>query len=155
MDRYDRTTDLDEHMNVYIMHMSLYTSDTAVLCGVFLTSLKEGPLSWLTRLPPNSIDCFKTLVSKFGTQLVTSQPHHLTFFTLVNIFQEKGESLRLFMERFGKIALNIQNLSPYVVMHHMITSLRPGSFVDSLCMEPTANLDELRQNSIKFVQLEE
>jgi len=110
MDRYDGTTDPDEHMGVYTTHMSLYTSDNVVLCWMFPTSLKEGVLSWFTRLPPNSIDYFETLVSKFGTQFATSQPHHLTSIALVYIRQEKGESLRLFVERFSKVTLNIRNL---------------------------------------------
>jgi len=40
-DRYDGLAEVDEHMDVYITHMSLYTSDDAVLCRVFPTSLKE------------------------------------------------------------------------------------------------------------------
>jgi len=31
-DRYDGTTDLDEHMNAYATHMSLYNTDNATLC---------------------------------------------------------------------------------------------------------------------------
>jgi len=44
-DRYDGTTDLDEHVDAYTTHMSLYTTDNAVLCRVFPTSLKGGALS--------------------------------------------------------------------------------------------------------------
>jgi len=89
-------------------------------------------------------DCFDTLVEKFGAQFVNSRPHHLTSIALVNIRQEKGESLRTFMERFGKVALSIRNLNPEVTMHHMITTLKLGPFADSLCKKPTTNLDELR-----------
>ena len=91
-DRYDGTTDPNEHMDVYTMHMSLYTSEDAVLYWVFPTLLKGGTLSWFTKLPPNSIHSFTTLVSKFETQFATSRPHHLTSITLVGICQEKGES---------------------------------------------------------------
>jgi len=66
-DRYDGSTDPDEHMDAYATHMSLYTSDDAVLCRVFPTSLKGATLSWFTKLPPNSIDSFATLVVKFET----------------------------------------------------------------------------------------
>jgi len=59
------------------------------------------------------------------------------------------------MERFGRVALSIRNLSPEVSMHHMITALRPGPFANSLCKKPTVSLDELRQHATKFMQMEE
>jgi len=52
--------------------------------------------------------------------------------------------MRLFMERFEKVALNIQNLSPDVAMHLMVTAFWSGPFGDRLCMEQAANLHELR-----------
>jgi len=94
-------------------------------------------------------------VSKFETKFATSQPHYLTSIALVGIRQEKGEPLRKFIDRFGKVAMSIRNLSLKVVMHHMLTTLRPRSFADNLCMQPTANLDELRRRAAKFMQLEE
>jgi len=72
----------------------------------------------------------------------------------VNIRQEKGESLRMFMERFNRGTLNIQNPSLNVALHHMVIALRPESFADSLCKKLTSNLDELRQRAAKFMQLE-
>ena len=40
-------------------------------------------------------------------------------------------------------------------MHHPITALKPGPFVDSLCKKPVNNLDELRTRTTKFMQMEE
>jgi len=37
----------------------------------------------------------------------------------------------------------------------MLTALRPGPFADSLCIQPTASLDELRKKAAKYMQLEE
>ena len=106
-DQYDGSTDPDEHMDAYTTHMSLYTSDDVVLCRVFSTSLKGATLSWFNKLPPNSIDSFTTLVMKFETQFATSRPHHLTSIALIGIHQEKGESLRTFVDRFSKVAMSI------------------------------------------------
>jgi len=142
-------------MEAYTIHMSLYISDEAVLCRVFPTSLKGATFSWLTKLPPNSIDSFATLVAKFETQFATSRPHHLTSIALVGIRQENGESLRTFVDRFSKVAMSIRNLIPDVAMHHMLTTLRPGPFADNLCMQPTDSLDELRKRAAKYMQLEE
>ncbi|XP_068476914.1 uncharacterized protein [Phaseolus vulgaris] len=119
--------------------MCLYTSDDAVLCRVFPTSLYGATLSWFTKLSPNS----------------TSRLRHLTSIALVGIRQEKGESLRTFVDRFSKVAMSIQNLSSDVAMHHMLTTLRPGPFADNLCMQPADSLDELRKRVAKYMQLEE
>ena len=73
----------------------------------------------------------------------------------MNIRKEKGESLREFMERFGKISLNISNLNPKVALHHLITALKPGPFVDSLCKKLVSNLDELQTKATKFMQMKE
>jgi len=122
---------------------------------VFPTSLKGASLSWFTKLPPNFIDSFTTLVSKFKAQFATSRAHHLTFIALVGIRQDKGESLRTFVDRFKRVAMSIQNLSPDVAIHHMLTALRPGLFADNLSMQSTTSLDELRKRAAKFMQLEE
>ena len=155
LDKYDGTTDPDEHVNAYLTQVGLHTTKDALWCQIFPTSLKGAALSWFTRLPAQSIDSFDTLATKFRAQFTTSRPHHLTSIALVNIRQEKSESLRAFMDRFSKMALDIQNLSPEVAMHHMVTALKPGPFSDSLCMQPATTLDELRQRATKYIQLEE
>jgi len=60
----------------------------------------------------------------------------------------------MFVDKFGKVAMSIWNLSPDVAMHHMLIALRPGPFANSLCMQPVASLDELRRRAAKFMQLE-
>jgi len=155
MEKHDGGTNPDEHIAIYTTHISLYTWNDAILSRVFPTTLKGATLSWFIRLPLLSIDCFNTLVKKFRAHFATSRPHHLTSIALVNIWHEKGESLRKVMERFGKVALTIRNLSPEVTMHHMITTLKPRPFVISLCKKPATNLHELRRRSSKFMQMEE
>jgi len=66
MEKYDRSTDPNEHITVYTTQISLYTWNDVILCRVFPTTLKGAALSWFTRLPPLSINCFDTLVQKFG-----------------------------------------------------------------------------------------
>jgi len=94
-------------------------------------------------------------MEKFETQFATSQPHHLTSIALVSVRQEKGESLRTFVDRFNKVAMSIWNLSPDVAMHHMLTTLRLGPFVDNQCIQSPDSLDELRKRVAKYIQLEE
>ncbi|XP_020203216.1 uncharacterized protein LOC109788800 [Cajanus cajan] len=144
IDCYDDTTDLDEHVDLYVTQVNLYTNDDVVLCRVFLTSLKGAALNWYTQLPAKSIDSFDTMVRRFTAQYATSRPHHVTSATLASLWQGDDEPLRAFMERFASISVKIRNLNPEVALHAMLMALKSGPFVDSLCRRAPADMDELR-----------
>jgi len=61
IDRYDGSTDPDEHIDVYTTDIELFTTNEAIMCRVFPNNLKGMALSWFTKLPPYSIDSFKPL----------------------------------------------------------------------------------------------
>ncbi|XP_020235170.1 uncharacterized protein LOC109815012 [Cajanus cajan] len=155
IDKYDGTTDPDEHLDVFLTQVTLSTTDDAALCRIFPASLKGRALSWFTRLPPNSIDSFNTLSSQFTIQFATSRPHSLTSLSLVSLRQDKKESLRTFMDRFNKVALEIRDLNPAVALHHLTTALKPGPFVNSICKKPPSDMNDLRRRADKYMQMEE
>ncbi|XP_020223144.1 uncharacterized protein LOC109805469 [Cajanus cajan] len=155
LDKYDGTTDPDEHVDVFLTQVTLSTTDDAALCRIFPTSLKGRALSWFTRLPANSIDSFSTLASQFTIQFATSRPHQLTSLALVSIRQEKKESLRAFKSRFNKATLEIRDLNPAVALHHLTTALKPGPFANNICKKPPTDMDDLRRRADKYMQMEE
>lgn len=156
IDEYDGTTDPDEHVKVYVAHVSVYSTKDAIFCRAFPTSLKGEAFSWYSELPPMSINCFATLVARFGSRFASSRPDpFILTMALQNIRQEKGEALRTFMERFVKLALKIRNLSPQLAFCCLTIALRPGPFLDSLAMNPTTDLNELRQRAAEYIRLEE
>ena len=63
----------------------------------------------------------------------------------------------MFTEMFDKVTLNIKNLSHIckVALHHMVITLKSGSFTYSLSKKSVANLNELQQRATKFMNLEE
>ena len=152
---YDGSTDPDEHLNIFRTQMTLYTTDRTVWCKVFPTSLREGPLGWFSDLPPNSITSFDALELKFTTQYATSRPHRTSSMSLLNVKQERGESLRTFMNRFSKVCTSIRNLNPEIAMHHLVSAILPGRFTESLIKRPPCDMDELRTRATKFMQIEE
>jgi len=93
-------------------------------------SLWEGPLGWFTGLPANFVTNFKVLETKFTTQYDTSRPHRTSSMSLLNVKQEKGESLRIFMDRFSKVCMGIWNLNPEIAMHHLVSAILPGRFIE-------------------------
>jgi len=144
MNLYDGSTDPYEHLNIFRTQMTLYTIDQTVRCKVFPTLLREGPLRWFTELPPNSVTSFNILETKFTTHYATSIPHCTSSMSLLNVKQEKGESLRAFMDKFKKVCMGIRNLNPDIAMHHLVSVILSGRFTESLIKRPPYNMDELR-----------
>uniref|UniRef100_A0A151UFJ5 Retrotransposon gag domain-containing protein n=1 Tax=Cajanus cajan TaxID=3821 RepID=A0A151UFJ5_CAJCA len=155
LDRYDNTTDPDEHIDLYTTQVNLYTNNDAILCRVFPTSLKGVALNWYTQLSAESIDNFHTLVRQFTAQYATSRPHHVTSAALASLCQGDDESMRAFMERFTNISVKIRNLNPEVALHAMLIALKPGPFIDNLCREAPRDMDELHARGAGYIQIEE
>ncbi|RDY07109.1 hypothetical protein CR513_08814, partial [Mucuna pruriens] len=135
MYKYNGTTNSDEYIDAYVTQ------------GI--------TLNWYTRLPPNSIDLFETLVEKFGAQYAISRPHHLTLVALMNLRQDEDESLHTFTKRFPTVAIKIRNLSLEVALYSMITTLKPVLFSNSLCKKSPTSMDNLRTRASKNIQMEE
>ncbi|XP_020203764.1 uncharacterized protein LOC109789261 [Cajanus cajan] len=155
IEKYDGSTDPEENLNVFLTQATLSTQDNSALCRIFPTSLKGRALSWFTRLPSSSIDSFNELSSQFTLQFATSKPYKTTSLALAGVRQEKKESLRSFIDRFNKVAIEIGDLNPAVAMDRLSTALRPGTFVNSLCKKPPVDMNDVRRRAEKYMQMEE
>ncbi|KAG5149053.1 hypothetical protein JHK82_015934 [Glycine max] len=78
LEHYDETTDLDEHLDVFLTQANLYTNDDAILCRGFPTFLKVATLALCEGLPSRSIDSFDTLVECCSSQYAISRSRRLT-----------------------------------------------------------------------------
>ncbi|XP_020222084.1 uncharacterized protein LOC109804663 [Cajanus cajan] len=129
IDRYNGTTDPDEHIDMYTTQH--------------------------TQLPAESIDSFGTLVRRFTAQYATNRPYHIMLVALASLRQSDDEPLRTFMERFASISVKIRNLNPEVALHAMLMALKPEPFVNSLCREAPRDMDELHARAAGYIQMEE
>lgn len=64
-EKYDGSTDLDDHLRSSVNAMAFYSSSDPVMCRVFSPSLKGETLVWYNTLLPNTVDCFATIQSLF------------------------------------------------------------------------------------------
>ena len=85
LERYDGTTDLDDHVDAFLTQINLFATNDATLCRVFPITLKGAALSWFRSLPERSIDSFDTLVERFNAQYATSRVHQVTSAALANL----------------------------------------------------------------------
>ena len=106
LERYDGTTNPDEHLDAFVTQENLYNNDDLIPC-VFPTSLKGAALTWYSGLPPRSIDSFDIIVKYFCEQYVTNRSHRMTSTALVSLGQVDDKSLKKFMDRFRRIAIQI------------------------------------------------
>lgn len=61
MDKYNGTTDLEEHLRSFVDAMAVYSPNNLVWCWVFSLSLKEEALDCFHFLEPGAIDGFAML----------------------------------------------------------------------------------------------
>ena len=84
-DKYDGTTNPNNHMRVFTHQMMFHAVSDPIWCRVFSTSLTGEALEWFSELPTNSIDYFATLKARFSTQFAPLRPAILMVDNLVNI----------------------------------------------------------------------
>jgi len=155
LDRYTGETDPDEHLKVYITHVALYTSQDAVFCKAFPTTLKGPTLEWFTTLPPYSIDNFDALSHMFSTHFAGSRPYQTTIISLLGIRQEHGEPLKAFIDRFSKAALRTPHLNQEMILQCMALTLQPDPFANNVYLHPPASMHELKLRAADYVRMEE
>lgn len=57
-EKYDGSTDPDEHLHSFVNIMAFYSSSDLVCCRAFSLLLKGEALVWYKNLPPNTVDYF-------------------------------------------------------------------------------------------------
>ncbi|XP_027905739.1 uncharacterized protein LOC114165284 [Vigna unguiculata] len=100
LERYTSETDPNEHLKVYITHVTFYTSHDAVFYKAFPTTLKVPALECFTTFPPYSINYFDILSHMFTPHFVGSRSYQTTTISLLGVRHEQDEALRAFIDRF-------------------------------------------------------
>ncbi|XP_027911682.1 uncharacterized protein LOC114170403 [Vigna unguiculata] len=154
-DKYDGTTDPDNHLRVFMHQMMFHAVSDPIWCRVFSTSLTGEALEWFSELPTGCIDSFATLKARFSTQFAPLKPAILTVDNLVNIRQEDGESLRSYLDRYNRMSVKIKGLSDEIARHHFSYGLQPGVFADKISRKKPQTMEEMRERAAKFIQMED
>ncbi|KAK3008639.1 hypothetical protein RJ639_013448 [Escallonia herrerae] len=155
-DLYDGTGDLGEHVYQFQTNMLLLQVSDAVMCRAFPTTLRKAAHAWFKSLQPRSIHSFGQLSDLFQKHFVSSRSRRKNSVSLLNIVQEKNESLACFLGRFNAATLKIDNLDESVKYTAFLRGLRPTSkFAFSVNKIPPGNMKALLEKANKYIQAEE
>ncbi|KAF7807382.1 uncharacterized protein G2W53_039543 [Senna tora] len=96
-----------------------------------------------TSTPRGSISSFKQLTKKFTKYFATSRTIKRTSHCLKNIIQGESEPLKDFLDKFTKVARQIQGLKHEVALNYLTDNLRDGPFYQSITKKPPSSMEEL------------
>ncbi|KAK3000081.1 hypothetical protein RJ639_023783 [Escallonia herrerae] len=155
-DLYDGTGDPGEHVYQFQTNMLLLQVSDAVMCRAFPTTLRKAAHAWFKSLQPKSIYSFGQLSDLFQKHFVSNRSRRKNSASLLNIVQEKNESLACFLGRFNAATLEIDNLDKSVKYTAFLRGLRPTSkFAFFVNKSPPGNMKALLEKANKYIQAEE
>ncbi|XP_061349587.1 uncharacterized protein LOC133294845 [Gastrolobium bilobum] len=135
--------------------MTLHGETDLLMCRTFPTLLGGIALTWYTTLPTGSVASWDDLARKFQTHFATSRPVPKSVHALEKVRQQSGETLRSFLDRFDKEALQVQGLDPKVQLHILLSGLREGAFAYELARREILDLEEVKRKAQEFMRIEE
>ncbi|GAU11232.1 hypothetical protein TSUD_342220 [Trifolium subterraneum] len=153
LDKYDGTTDPDEHVQSVETALDYRNLRGSIKCKLFPLSLTRGTSTWWRNLPPGSIDSWEELCRMFTTHFTTSRRHPKTVASLKAIVQGPEESLRNYIERFNKVSVEVE-ATDKMKLYLLEEGLREGTkFQEAVGILEVETLDaffELAQRYIKY-----
>ncbi|GAU46761.1 hypothetical protein TSUD_92560 [Trifolium subterraneum] len=153
LDKYDGTTDPDEHVQSVETALDYRNLRGAIKCKLFPLSLVRGASTWWRNLPPGSIDSWEELCRTFTAHITTSRRHPKTVASLKAIVQGPEESLRNYIERFNKVSVEVE-ATDKMKLYLLEEGLREGTkFQEAVGILEVQTLDaffELAQRYIKY-----
>jgi len=127
MDSYDGTTDPDEHIENIEAVLTYRSVQGVAKCKLFVTTLRQGAVTWFKNLPRNSIDSWSDLCDEFTTQFTASRTQRKTVASLEAIIQGKNQPLRDYIETFNKEAVQVRGVDKTMQRYLIAKGLHEGT----------------------------
>uniref|UniRef100_A0A2N9FCJ8 Uncharacterized protein n=1 Tax=Fagus sylvatica TaxID=28930 RepID=A0A2N9FCJ8_FAGSY len=135
--------------------MRLHGVSDEIMCRTFPTNLRGSARTWFNQLETGSIDTFAQLSRAFIDNFIGGRRSVRPANYLLNIRQREGESLRSYVQRFNKEAVQIDEPNEYVALTAFNAGLLKGDFLFQLCKDPPKSMSELMYEAQKFINAED
>uniref|UniRef100_A0A2N9F122 Integrase catalytic domain-containing protein n=1 Tax=Fagus sylvatica TaxID=28930 RepID=A0A2N9F122_FAGSY len=151
LETFDGFKDPLDYLDSFRTIMRLHGVSDEIICRTFPTNLRGSARTWFNQLETGSIDTFAQLSRAFIGGRRSVRPANY----LLNIRQREGESLRSYVQRFNKEAVQIDEPNEYVALTAFNAGLLKGDFLFQLCKDPPKSMSELMYEAQKFINAED
>jgi hypothetical protein len=121
----------------------------------FIIALEGPTLTWYTRLPPLSIDSWRSLRDKFLLNFQGYRPDTDALAELSLCKQMEKETLREYYRKFLTLKSQLPSVDDQIAIHYAISGLRAGVLYNHCIRDPPKNLQELYQLFEKYARSKE
>jgi hypothetical protein len=153
--KYNGNTDPAKHIMSYQVAVASSGGDDATMAKSFIISLEGLALTWYTRLPPLSINSWRSLRDKFLLNFQGYRPDTDALAELSLCKQLEKESLREYYRKFLTLKSQLPLVNDQIAIHYAISGLRAGVLYSHCIRDPPKNLQELYQLFEKYARSEE
>jgi hypothetical protein len=153
--KYNGSTDLAQYIMSYQVAVASSRGDDATMAKSFIIALEGPALTWYTRLPPLSIDSWRSLRDKFLLNFQGYRPDIDALAELSLCKQLERETLREYYRKFLTLKSQLPSVDDQIAIHYAISGLRAGVLYSHCIRDPPKNLQELYELFEKYYRSEE
>jgi hypothetical protein len=153
--KYNGSTDPAQYIMSYQVAVASSGGDDATMAKSFIIALEGPTLTWYTRLPPLSIDSWRSLRDKFLLNFQGYRPDTDALAELSLCKQLERETLREYYRKFLTLKSQLPSVDDQIAIHYAISGLRAGVLYSHCIRDPPKNLQELYQLFEKYARSEE
>jgi hypothetical protein len=153
--KYNGSTDLAQYIMSYQVAVASSRGDDATMAKSFIIALEGPALTWYTRLPPLSIDSWRSLRDKFLLNFQGYRPDADALAELSLCKQLEKETLQEYYHKFLTLKSQLPSVDDQIAIHYAISGLRAGVLYSHCIRDPPKNLQELYQLFEKYARSEE